>query len=80
MFEQFSIQEISRQIKSNEKTIEEITQHIPCHLHINSLENFSIIETDSKLIEYFDMDIEEINREGFSYLKKILYFSMSYEY
>ena len=69
MFEQFSIQEISRQIQSNEKTIEEISQHFPCYLHLNSLEDFSILETDSKLVSYFEMDIEEVNKLGFNYVQ-----------
>ncbi|WP_375562821.1 helix-turn-helix transcriptional regulator [Bernardetia sp. OM2101] len=73
MFDQFSIQEVSRQIKAGEKSIEEITRHIPCHLHINSLEDFSVIETDTKLLEYFDIDIEELNREGFTYLQKTVH-------
>lgn len=72
MFEQFSIQEISRQIQSNEKTIEEISQHFPCYLHLNSLEDFSILETDSKLVSYFEMDIEEVNKLGFNYVQKIV--------
>ncbi|WP_338759401.1 helix-turn-helix transcriptional regulator [Bernardetia sp. ABR2-2B] len=73
MFEQFSIHEVSRQIKTGEKSIEEITRHIPCHLHINSLEDFSVIESDTKLLEYFDIDIEELNREGFTYLQKTVH-------
>lgn len=72
MFEQFSIQEIYRQIQSNEKTIEEISLHVPCYLHINSLEDFSILEADSKLLSYFEMDIEEVNKLGFNYLQKIV--------
>ena len=73
MFEQFSIQEVSRQIKAGEKPIEEITEHIPCHLHINSLEDFSVIETDPKLLEYFGIDMEELNREGFAYLQRTVH-------
>ncbi|WP_291727169.1 helix-turn-helix transcriptional regulator [Bernardetia sp.] len=73
MFEKFSIQEVSRQIQAGEKSIEEITRHIPCHLHINSLEDFSVIETDPKLIEYFDIDIQELNKQGFVFLQKTVH-------
>jgi DNA-binding CsgD family transcriptional regulator len=72
LLEKFSIQEISRQIRTNEKTLHEINEYLPCHSHINSTEDFSILETDCKMTDYFDMSMECINNAGFEFLQRIV--------
>lgn len=66
----FTITEINRQILSGEKTLYEISEYLPCYLHINSLNDFSVLEADSTIQNYFDLDISEINKQGFSLLEK----------
>lgn len=73
LLEKFSIQEISRQILTKEKTLHEVNEHLPCHSHINSIEDFSIIETDKKMLNYFDMSIESINNAGFELLQRVVH-------
>ncbi|MDO5981502.1 helix-turn-helix transcriptional regulator [Flavivirga spongiicola] len=66
----FSITEISRQILSKDKSIEEISDLLPCFLHINSLDDFRVLEADNQILSYFDLNIAEINTLGFPLLEK----------
>ena len=68
----FSIDEITRQIKLGEKNLGEISDFLPCYMHLNSLEDFSVLEADNKVIKYFDLSIDEINEGGFSLLEKVV--------
>lgn len=70
MFEKYSIQEIARQIKKNEKSIEEISKALPCHVHINSTSDFSLLEADKKILQLFDLTKADINEQGISLLEK----------
>jgi len=66
----FSITEISRQILSKERSIEEIGGLLPSFLHINSLDDFRVLETDNNILKYFDLTIKDINAQGFQLLEK----------
>jgi len=68
----FGIQEISRQILSQQISLEEVSNILPCYVHINSLEDFSVLETDPRILELYDLSVEEINSQGFELLQKIV--------
>lgn len=72
MLDHFGIHEIARQIATKEKSVEEISRHLPCHIHTNRIDDFSIIEADSKIQNYLGMTIEEINEQGFDLIQKIV--------
>jgi len=69
----FSIQEIARQIAQGEKGLAEVSASLPCYLHINSLEDFSILEADKDVLYEFQISIEEINKKGFELIEKIVF-------
>ncbi len=73
MLETFSIDEVIRQIKMGEKSIEDISQYLPCHLHINSLQDFSLLEADRKIIQFFDLPLDEINQQGIGLLEETVH-------
>ncbi|WP_010177323.1 helix-turn-helix transcriptional regulator [Aquimarina agarilytica] len=60
----FSITEISRQILSGEKTIQEISDYLPCHIHTNSLDDFRILEADSTVLNHIDRTADELLQHG----------------
>ena len=70
IFDNFGIQEINRQVLKNEKSIEELSQYLPCYLHVNSLTDFSLLEADSTVLEYFDLNKDEINMKGIELLEE----------
>lgn len=68
----FGIQEISRQIFNQQLSIEEVSNVLPCYVHVNSLEDFSVLEADPRILELYDLSIEEVNNLGFELLQKIV--------
>lgn len=73
MLHHFNIQEISRRVRDNENSIEEISSFLPCYMHINSTNDFSLIETDQSLLQFFQKSKEEINAGGFELLQNIVH-------
>lgn len=73
MLHHFNIQEISRRVRDNENSIEEISSFLPCYMHINSTTDFSLIETDQSLLQFFQKTKEEINAGGFELLQNTVH-------
>lgn len=69
----FSIHEIARQISNNEKSIDEVSETLPCYLHINDLSDFSVLDTDKKILDFYKISIEEIREQGFEILKEYVH-------
>lgn len=69
----FSIHEIARQISSNEKSIDEVSETLPCYLHINDLSDFSVLDTDKKILDFYKISVEEIREQGFEIVKKYVH-------
>ena len=72
MLAQFNIHELSRRIKSGENSVEELSSHLPCYMHINSTHDFSLLETDQTIERYFQRSKAEINAGGFELLQQVV--------
>jgi len=72
MLEHFNIQEISRRVRNKENSIDEISSFLPCYMHINATTDFSLIETDQVLLQFFQKTKDEINQGGFELLQRVV--------
>lgn len=73
MMARYSVQEIVRRVQSEKDGIETLSEFLPCYMHINSLQDFSLLETDRSLLNHFQMDMESIKAGGFALLEKVVH-------
>lgn len=68
----FCMREIVKKILNEEMSLNEISNMLPCFLHINSLEDFSVLETDEDGAEYIGSSSDEFKELGFDFLQKLV--------
>ena len=73
MVEQFSILEISRRVRTGQDSIYELSAHLPCHFHINSIHDFSLLEISPVLQELLQMSAAELQVTGPELLEQIVH-------
>lgn len=73
MTAQFSIREITRRVQTGRHSIEELGRHLPCHLHINSVSDFSLLEISSGLQQLLALSEEALRVQGPELLHRIVH-------
>lgn len=68
MIHKLNIHCIEKALDKGDKSINEISQYLPCHIHINNLSNLSIKEMDYKVLQALELTKDEIIDRGYDLL------------
>ncbi len=64
MTNHLGILEVSRRIRQGTDTLEELSAHLPCHLHINATDDFRLLEFGDSLAGLLGVSREEVATQG----------------
>lgn len=73
MIDQYGIFEISSRIRQGTDSLEELSAHLPCHLHTNATSDFRLLEFGDSLQQLLGVSREEVQTQGMYLLQRIVH-------